>query len=199
MRRSDDFHGNAPESSALAVLLVDVVNDFDFPGGDRLLEQAVPAARRLSQLCERARERGVPVIYANDNWGRWRSDFRQVVRHVLREGSKGEPIARLLRPRRQDYFVLKPKHSAFYATTLDTLLEHLGAQTLVLGGFAGDICVLFTAKDAFLREYRVVIPSDCVASVDPADNQAALRYARRVLDADTRPSTELELSAPRYR
>src|SRR5207253_10384277 len=97
--------------------------------------------RSLARPAGRARKAGVPVIYVNDNFGKWRSDFRQQLSHVLEDGVRGEPIAKLLRPRRQDYFVLKAKHSGFYHTQLDLLIDYLQVRTVVLAGFATDMCV----------------------------------------------------------
>jgi len=190
-----DLHGNAPEHAPVALLLVDVINDLEFPGGEELLASALPAAERLAALRCAARERGIPVVYANDNFGRWRSDFRRVVRHCLEDGVRGQPIAELLRPAEDDYFVLKPKHSAFFATTLETLLAYLGTRTLVLAGLTGDRCVLFTAVDAFMRDYRVIVPADCTASIDPEENRQALGYLQRVLGLDVPASAELDLDA----
>lgn len=186
-----DLHGSAPDRHPVALLLVDVINDMDFPEADQLLEHAVPAADRLAALKARAVEAGVPVVYANDNFGRWRSDFRATVEHATRPGSKGKPLADRLRPGPDDYFVLKPKHSAFYHTALDLLLQYLGTKTVVVGGFAGNICVLFTANDAYMRDLRLVVPSDCLASNTTADNDTALDVMARLLKADTRPSGEV--------
>jgi nicotinamidase-related amidase len=108
---------------------------------------------------------------------------------------RGEPIARLLKPERDDYFVLKPKHSAFYATTLDTLLDYLGARRLILCGFSGDVCVLFSAGDAYMRDFHLHVPADCAASISPDENKRALAYMRRVLKVDTTPSDRLDLAA----
>lgn len=184
-----DLHGSAPDQSPVALLLVDVINDLDFPEADQLLEHARPAADRLAALKAEAVRARVPVIYANDNFGRWRSDFRAVVEHVARPGGKGKPLADRLRPTDADYFVLKPKHSAFFHTTLDLLLRYLGTETVVVGGFAGNICVLFTANDAYMRDLRVVVPEDCTASNTAADNRTAIQVMGQTLKADTRPST----------
>jgi nicotinamidase-related amidase len=189
----EDLHGNAPDRSEAVLLLVDVINDLEFPGGERMLDAALEAAERIVALRERADEAGIPVVYANDNWGRWRSNFLDVVDHVLRDGVRGRPIAERLRPRPDDYFVLKPKHSAFFSTTLETLLEYLGTRRLILAGFSGDICVQFTAHDAYMRGFGLFVPSDCQASVSPEMNEQALAYMRRVLRADTTRSTELDL------
>ncbi|MEA2172868.1 MAG: hypothetical protein QOD00_460, partial [Blastocatellia bacterium] len=123
----------------------------------------------------------------------WRSDFRAQVAHCLRDGTRGKPVVELLPPDADDYFVLKPKHSGFFSTTLDTLLEYLQARTLILTGLAGNICVLFTANDAYMRDFHLVVPSDCVASNTPEENEHALELMSKVLKADIRPSTELDL------
>src|SRR6476661_4636539 len=98
-----DLHGSAPDTSPVALLLVDVINDLEFPEGDQLLETALPAARRIARLVKEARRAHVPVVYANDNFGRWRSDLHSVVRHCVEDDVRGRPIARLLKPHRDDY------------------------------------------------------------------------------------------------
>ena len=189
--RNPDLHGNAPDDSSVALLLIDVINDLEFPGGEELLPHAMAVAERLAALACRARQAGVPVIYVNDNFGRWRSNFQEIVDHCL-DDVRGQPLVRRLCPWRDDYFVLKPKHSGFFSTTLDTLLDYLGAQTLILTGLTGDNCVLFTASDAYMRDYELLIPADCVASIDPAENQRMLEFMARKLKADTTPSGRLD-------
>jgi nicotinamidase-related amidase len=191
--RNADLHGNAPDTSSVALLIIDMINDLEFDGGEQMLEAAIRVADRIAALKRRAREAGVPVIYANDNFGRWRSDFRDVVEHCLSGSTRGRPLAERLHPEEQDYFVLKPKHSAFYATALETLLAHLGSQRLILTGISGDICVLFTASEAYLRDFIVHVPEDCLASMSEEENHRATRYMQRVLHADITPSTELDL------
>ena len=187
-----DLHGNAPDNSPVALLVIDMINAFDFDGAERMLRRALAAAHAVAALKARARAAGVPVVYVNDNFGRWRSDFRSILGHVLREGCAGKPIAELLRPEPDDYFVLKPKHSGFQFTTLDVLLAHLGAKTLILTGVAGNFCVLFTANDAYMRDYRLVVPRDCIASQTEGDDRYALEHMASVTKADTRPSSELD-------
>jgi nicotinamidase-related amidase len=190
-----DLHGNTPDQSPVALLLIDVINDLEWEGGDAMLEHALPMAERIAALARRAREAGIPVVYVNDNYGKWQSDFRQVVEHCLGDGVRGLPLAKLLHPAEDDYFVLKPKHSGFYSTTLDTLLDYLGAKTLILTGIAANNCVLFTASDAFMRDFNLVVPPDCVASSDAETNRVAVEQMRTVLHADTTESTELDLEA----
>jgi nicotinamidase-related amidase len=191
--RNPDLHGSAPDKSEIALLLIDLINDLDFPEAKQLLRYARPMARKILRLKERAKKAGVPVIYVNDNFGRWRSDFRRQVLHCLREASRGREIVSLLRPDENDYFVLKPKHSGFFSTTLDTLLRYLGAKKLILTGIAGNFCVLFTANDAYMRDYDLIIPSDCTVSNTPEENRQALTLMRKFLKADTRPSNRLRL------
>lgn len=179
----------------MALLLIDWINDLEFPGGDRLLPQALPAAKATAALRQRARRAGVPVIYCNDNFGKWRSDFRSLLEHVLGDDTRGKPIAELLKPDEDDYFVLKPKHSAFHSTTLEVLLAHVGARTLILTGIAGNFCVLFTAHDAYMRDYHLVVPSDCIASQTEDEDALALAHMARVTKADTPPSSEIDFSS----
>lgn len=193
MEKNADLHGNAPDKSPIVLVLIDVINDLEFPGGEELFATALPAAKNIAKLKERAQQAGVPVIYVNDNFGRWRSDFKRIVTHCLGE-VRGKPIAELLQPNDNDYFVLKPKHSGFFSTTLELLLKYLGAETLVLAGFAGNNCVLFTANDAYMRDYNLIIPADCTASIDPAENNYALRQMQDVLKADIGSAEGIDLA-----
>ncbi len=182
---NQDLHGNVPDKSSVALLLIDVINDLEFTEGRQLLESALPMAKRIAELKTRAKRAGVPAIYVNDNFGKWQSDFSKILEHCLQDDVCGKPIAEILKPDQEDYFVLKPKHSGFFSTTLDILLEYLEAKTLILTGIAGNICVLFTANDAYMRDFRIYVPTDCTASNTAEDNE-------RVLKADTTPSTELD-------
>lgn len=190
--KNEDLHGSVPDKSNVALVLIDVINDLEFGSGPDVLRHALPMAERLTRLKKRAKEAGVPVIYVNDNFGKWQSDFKKILAHCLEDDVCGKPIAEMLRPDEDDYFVLKPKHSGFFSTTLDTLLNYLGVKTLILTGLTGDICVLFTAHDAYMRDFNLVIPSDCVASSDTEENKYTLEKMERLMDADIRPSTEID-------
>lgn len=190
-----DLHGNAPDKSDTALLIIDVLNDLEFEGGEELLESAMPMARALAKLKRRAKKAGIPVVYVNDNFGKWRSDFRQQLDHCLNDDVRGRPVVEMLVPDEDDYFVLKPKHSGFYNTTLPLLLEYLGTKKVVVTGIATDNCVLFTAGDAYIRDLEVIVPEDCVAAIDPDRHDAALDQMRVTLKADTTPSSGLDLDA----
>ena len=193
--KNEDLHGNAPDQAEAALLLIDVINDLEFSEGEELLRHTLPMAERLRELKRRARQAGIPVVYVNDNFGRWRSDFNAQVEHSLEDGVRGREIVARLKPEEDDYFVLKPKHSGFFSTTLDILLEYLGVKTVILTGIAANICVLFTANDAYMRDLSLIVPCDCVASNTEEENHNALEQMRKILKADIRPSTELDLEA----
>jgi nicotinamidase-related amidase len=175
-----------------ALLLIDVINDLDFPGSEALVEQATAMAPRLAGLKRRVARAGVPCLYINDNFGRWRSDFRQTVAHCTAPSSPGRRLSARLKPTRRDYFVLKPKHSGFFDTTLDTLLESLRIRRVVLAGLAGNICVLFTANDAYMRGLKIIAADDCIVSNTPEDNAHALRQIAVVMKGRVAPSTRLQ-------
>jgi nicotinamidase-related amidase len=190
--KNKDLHGSAPDHSPVALLLIDVINDLEFSGGEETLEHAIPMARALLELKKRAKAARIPAVYVNDNYGRWQSNFDRTVEHVLHGGVRGRPLAEILAPEEDDYFVLKPKHSGFFSTTLDTLLDYLDARTLILTGIATDSCVLFTANDAYMRDFLLVVPEDCVAAQTADATERALDLMRTSLKADTTPSTELD-------
>ena len=167
-----------------ALLLIDFINALDFDGAEALRPMAVKAAARTAELKRRAAAAGVPVIYANDNFGNWRSEFSHVVR-ACEESPRGRELVHTLRPGPDDWSVLKPRHSAFYGTPLEFLLDDLEVERLILTGLQTDICVLFTAHDAYLRQYELWVPGDCVASEKAADSEAALQHMASILKADT--------------
>ena len=176
--------------SERVLLLVDFINPLNFPGSEQLAPDAVEAARATAALKERLAAGGVAAIYANDNYGVWQSDFHSQVAACL--GMEGPPaeIARLLYPQAQDLTILKPRHSAFYASPLELLLSEMQARELIICGLATDICVQITAMDAFLREYRVWVPSDCTAAESPEAKQIALAYMAGILKCDIAASSD---------
>ncbi len=191
---SDGVPDSLPDApSPVVLLLIDVINPFDFEGREPLLEAAQQCAPRIAALRDECRRAKIPVIYVNDNFGRWRSDFRSIVEMCAAPEQAGRRVTELLSPGEQDYFVLKPRHSAFYCTALELLLEQLEARTLIVVGFATNICVLYTANDAHMRSYDVVVPSDCTASNSPQLTEQALAQMRLVSRARTEPSTELNV------
>src|SRR5689334_11433937 len=112
--KNDDLHGNAPDRSSVALLLIDVINDLDFPENEELLRNYVALADRIAALKQRCKRAGIPAIYINDNRGRWRSDFSEILKHCLRKNSPSRRMVERLVPAPENYIVLKPKHSSFY-------------------------------------------------------------------------------------
>jgi nicotinamidase-related amidase len=188
----NNFHGQRVKPCAVALLMIDVINDLDFPESEQLLRYALPMAKRLLKLKRQVKELGIPVIYVNDNFGQWQSNLPKLVRHCLND-SQGKPLVELLQPDEDDYFIVKPRHSGFFGTSLDLLLGDLEVETLILTGLAGNICVFFTANDAYLRHYKLIVPRDCIASNTQEMNDAALMQMQQILKANTSSSTELKL------
>jgi nicotinamidase-related amidase len=189
--QDQNLHGSAPDDAPVVLLIIDMISDFEFEDSEKIFDDAKQAAGRIAELKKSAKAAGVPVIYVNDNYGRWQSDFNKLVEHCLRDNVRGKSIVELLRPTDDDYFVLKPQSSGFYSTTLDLLLTHLKVQTVVLTGMAGNICILFTANDAHMRGYHVVVPPDCTASNSREENNAALHIIEAALKAQVIPSREI--------
>ena len=175
-----------------ALLIIDVINDLDFSEGEALLKSALPMAHRIRDLKQRALEAEVPVIYVNDNFGRWQSNLQAQVEYCERPESRGRELVQLLRPGPKDFFVLKPKFSGFFGTTLELLLEHLGCGTVILTGVATNLCVLFTANDAYLRDYEVIVPRDCSAANTPQLHATAIEQMALTVKAFTCDSTEID-------
>jgi nicotinamidase-related amidase len=201
--RAKGLSEGAAARAGAALLLIDVINDLDFPGSAALVRAAERMSPRLARLAARARKAGVPVVYVNDNFGHWQSDWRKVVAWCRRPDSPGRRVTERMEPGEHDYFVLKPKHSGFFSTTLDLLLEQLGVRTVLLGGVATDICILFTANDAYMRGYEVIVPRDCVAANTARKTSFTLAQIREVLKGATPPArtltraTLLALNRPR--
>lgn len=193
--KNPTLHGQVPDSAPVALLLIDMINAFDFDGSEALFEHALPMAERLAKLRRACKQHTIPIIYVNDNFGKWQSDMQKLVEHCLHADVPGRAVVELLKPDEDDYFVLKPKQSGFFSTTLDTLLAYLQAKTVILTGVAGNICVQLTAFDAYMRDFHLYVPRDCLASNSREQNEAALQQMEQIAKADTRPSTELDLGA----
>ena len=178
----------------MALLLVDVINPFDFDGGTAFARKAEPTARAIERLRDRATAAGIPVIYVNDNLGKWRSDAQSLVAFCTRPGMPGARIVERLQPRKSDYVILKATLSGFYDTPLETMLRLGNVKTLVVTGFAADNCVLFTAADAYMRDYRLVVPRDCIGSKTSEAHRRAVRTMTELFGAQTGPSSVLRLS-----
>lgn len=187
----------APAAGHTALLIIDMISCWDFPDAERLLPGAHAIAGRIAALKARCTRAGVPAIYVNDNRGRWRSDFPKLVELSLASGGAGAEITSALLPQETDYFVLKPKQSAFFATPLELLLAYLKATRLIVTGVASDQCIWATVADAGMRDLQAVVPRDCVASQTSARNERFLRQAQEALRVSTTPGPRIRLPPKR--
>ncbi|HEX4199208.1 MAG TPA: isochorismatase family cysteine hydrolase [Caulobacteraceae bacterium] len=185
---------SGPAPGGVGILILDMINDFAFPGAEGLHAKAVDLASAIVRLRTEADALGTPAIYVNDNYGQWHSEKAKIVAACARPDSPGRDVVERVAPRPNDYFVIKPQFSGFYATSLPVLLPKLGVSRLILCGVAADICVLFTAADAHMREYGLWAPRDLVASEDDRRTDWALDIMRKSMGAETRSSRELSLA-----
>ena len=192
---TSQMHGLVPDRATAALIILDLISDFQFPDGPAVLRAARRIAPRIARLKERCHRAGIACIYVNDNWGRWRSDSSRLIEDCLRPDSVGADVVARIRPEDTDYLILKPRHSAFFATPLEVLLEHLGVKRLLLTGVSSHQCVLFTANDAHLRGLELVVPPDCIAAPTARDTRFAVKYFSDVLGAKVLPSDQLRLAS----
>ena len=190
---SASVENGSATSGKVGLLIVDMINDMKFDGAEDMASVTKEACAVISKLRKAARERGIPVIYVNDNFGLWTSDRAQLTDHVLKSGPLGSELANSLRPEEDDYFVIKPQFSGFYATTLPALLPRLGVQRLILTGISADICILFTAADAHMREYDLWIPADGIASASADRTRWSLEIMAKSMAANTAPTSKMPL------
>ncbi|MDC0706942.1 cysteine hydrolase [Stigmatella sp. ncwal1] len=181
--------------SHAALLIIDVINDLEFPGGEKVLPWARKMVDRLAPVAERARRSGVPVIYVNDNFGQWRSNFSELFEYCTRPEARGREVALALKPHPDDYFIVKPKHSVFFSTSLVPLLEYLGTSHLILAGIATNLCVFFSAHDAHMHEYGISVLSDCCCAESDTDHDIALDQLKRFLRVQICRGAELDMAS----
>ena len=180
------------KESDLAMLIIDMVTDFGFEDGKRLFDAVFPKVDAIADLKAKMKVASAPVIYVNDNFGIWKNSFSKTL-NAARSSELGDRVISLLLPDDDDYHVLKPQRSGFFATPLSVLLSSLKVSRLVITGVTTDICVLFTAHDAHMRGFRVTVPSDCSAAVDEKDHSQALELLKRIADADVRASDKIDI------
>lgn len=185
--------GFVQHKSSVALLLIDVINAFEFPDGAELLRNATKIGPAIASLKKRVRRAGVPVIYVNDNFGQWRSNSAELVDYGLRPEAAGRDFVSLVRPDQEDYVVLKPMHSAFYQTPLETLLRHVGATSLIVAGLATNSCIVCTVHDGNMRDYKLFVPADCSAARTQREHRQAIEHVEAIGHADVTASASLNL------
>lgn len=193
-KSQSSLNGNAPARSDAVLILVDVINDLDFPNNRELVHNSWQLAKAIARLKLRCKRAGIPAVYVNDNYGKWRSDFSAVLKHSLRKDSPGREMVRLLAPEPDDYIILKPKHSAFYATPLETMLTYIGAHNTIVAGLTTNACVLLTVAELYVREHTLFVPQDCVRALNRTDHQKALQLMKDSYGANTTLSSRIPLT-----
>lgn len=168
-----------------AVVFIDIINDFNFEDGEKLLSNTKEILPNLKKLKQYALKNKFSVIYVNDHYGVWQTSFQKI--SALCKNHHNEDIINEMLPEEEDYFLIKPKHSGFFQTALASLLRELNATHVIFAGIAGNICVLFTANDAHMREFSIHVPKNCIASNEVHENEQALNLMKIVLSADINP------------
>lgn len=181
-----------PAAGQTALLIIDMISDLEFEDAEDLKPGAMKAARVIATLRDEADAAGVPVIYVNDNHDEWHSERSRLVERC--RDTPGGAMVALIEPRPDDIFVIKPQFSGFYATNLPVLLPRLGVSRLILTGIAADICVLFTAADAHMRQYDLWVPEDAVAANSAERTTWALEIMRSSMGAETRATSALSVA-----
>jgi nicotinamidase-related amidase len=169
--------------SRSALIVIDMINAYDFPDAEKLVPSAREAVPVIKELIEAA---DGPVIYVNDNFGHWRSNRDELVDEALASGHRHlvEPIA----PRDDALFVVKARHSIFYQTPLEYLLSQEEVDRVTLTGQVTEQCILYSALDAYIRHLDVRVPPDAVAHIYEDLAKAALRMMERNMSADLTPA-----------
>jgi nicotinamidase-related amidase len=171
-----------------ALLVVDMLNRYDHEDAEPLRDSAREVVPVIADLVARAKDDNMLIVYVNDNHGDWNMGRGGLTRWALEgeDPSLVEPIA----PPKDLPFLVKARHSAFYATQLEYLLRQEGIDRVILTGQVTEQCILYTALDAYIRHFDVVVPHDAVAHIHADLAEAALRMMEtnmraEVLDAQT--------------
>ena len=176
-------------SSALVV--IDMLNAYDHPDADKLVSSVEETVPNIAALIERARDEDVPVIYVNDNYGDWNSSAEELLRNGL-EGERPD-LVEPVKPPGEAKFVIKARHSIFFGTPLEYLLNQEGLDRLIMAGQVTEQCILYSALDAYVRQFEVAVPADAVAHIHPDLADASLRMMELNMKADVAPSAECVL------
>jgi nicotinamidase-related amidase len=172
--------------SRTALIVIDMINAYDFADAEKVVPSAEQALPAICELIEAAPDEDMPVIYVNDNFGHWRSNRDELVEEALdgRQPHLVEPI----RPGEDSLFVVKARHSIFYQTPLEYLLNQEDVGSVVLTGQVTEQCILYSALDAYIRHFDVRVPPDAVAHIYEELASAALTMMERNMSADLTPA-----------
>ncbi len=179
------------ESAGTALIVVDMLNPYRHPEAERLAPRVSDALRGIRTLLSRAGGADVPIVYVNDNYGDWNSSAEELTENAL-SGAHPELVEPVLPPDGQS-FVIKARHSIFYETPLEYLLDQMGVDRLVLCGQVTEQCIFYSALDAHVRHFKVAVPPDGVAAIYDHLAKAALEMMERNLSAELSEAAECSL------
>lgn len=182
VRRAQRHRQGKEEASATALLVVDMLNPYEHEHADRLAEHVSEVLPAVEDLIDRAAEAEVPIVWVNDNFGDWNSSAEELAQRAC-EGVHPELVEPVL-PRAGSSFVIKARHNAFYETPLEYLLDQMGIERVVIAGQVTEQCVLYSALDAYVRHFRVAIPTGAVAAIHDHLAEAALEMMERNMSAE---------------
>lgn len=175
--------------SDTAVVVVDMLNTYRHEDAELLAPNAAAIIDPLVGLIDGARKRDdVDLIYVNDNYGDFTAQFSDIVAAAL--AGEHPDLVRPIAPADGCLLLTKVRHSVFYATALDYLLGRLGTRRVILAGQVTEQCILYSALDAYVRHFDVVIPSDAVAHIDAGLGEAALQMMGRNMSAQIVSASE---------
>jgi nicotinamidase-related amidase len=175
-----------------ALVVVDMLNTYEHADAEALTRSVREVLPNIASLIDRARSNDVQVIYVNDNYGEWNQGRSELVERAS-AGPHGDLIEPIV-PDDDTAFVVKARHSIFFETPLEYLLRTSGVERVVLVGQVTEQCILYSALDAYIRHFQVVVPPDAVAAIHPELHDAALEMMRINMDADLTPSADVSLS-----
>jgi len=188
MRRPRRHEGDEERGSRTALLVVDMLNPYEHEDSEQLASHVAEALPGVESLLAAAAEKELPVIYVNDNFGDWNSSSEELAEHA-KQGARPELVEPVLPPEGAS-FVIKARHSTFYETPLEYLLDEMGVDRLVMAGQVTEQCILYSALDAYVRHFRVAIPTDAVAAIHDHLAEAALELMERNMRAELCPASE---------
>jgi nicotinamidase-related amidase len=172
-----------------ALLVVDMLNTYEHEDADRLAASVKTAVPQITDLIERARGDDVPLVYVNDNYGDWNSSSEELAQRAM--AGRHPDLVEPLLPRDDDAFVIKARHSVFYSTPLEYLLQTMEVGRIVLAGQATEQCILYSALDGYVRHFEVVVARDGVAHIHEHLADAAFEMMERNMHAQIRPAEEV--------
>lgn len=166
-----------------ALLIVDMQNDFIHSKNSPVY---VPPAKKIIpkivKLLTACRKKKIPIIYTVTSHKKDRSDWALLDKKHNRvyciKNTPGAETIPEINPQKKEYIIKKKRYSAFFKTGLERLLKRLKVKRLIVCGVTTSCCVSSTVRDAYFRDYEVIVVSDAVSATYRDLHRAALKYFR---------------------